>query len=147
MATLSFRSESPTASDVATARRRVGEATRLLVLGEDVVDRVVLVATELVTNAVNHAGTAFELTLDLDDDGLRLEVFDADERLPAILLAEVDATSGRGIQIVSALADEWGAAVAERDDVTGKVVWARFRLRTAGEREPRRLAAPRPPSS
>lgn len=84
-----------------------------------------LVVSELVTNAVHHAQTAFSLDLSAADDRrVRIEVFDRDPRQPVVLGADDDATGGRGIRIVSTLAVLWGATIEERNGIPGKVVWA-----------------------
>ena len=57
---------------------------------------------------------------------LRIEVFDGDNRVERVTVRNLEPGSpgGRGLQIVTALADSWGT-VRHRD---GKVVWARLRL-------------------
>jgi anti-sigma regulatory factor (Ser/Thr protein kinase) len=83
-------------------------------------DVAVLLTTELVSNAVRHAAT--RLALDVrrgDDDVVRVEVRDGDVRLPELRRPDVDATGGRGLVLVDALARRWGAEA----DGHGKVVW------------------------
>ena len=82
---------------------------------------VVLVASELATNAVVHAGTPFEVALTLDGS-LRVEVSDDDPTLPRPRLVSASETAGRGLHIVGELARRWGA----RPTDTGKTVWAEF---------------------
>lgn len=83
-----------------------------------------LVVSELVTNAVRHARTALTVTLTLEGAVLRIEVFDRDTRLPVAVAADEEATGGRGLVIVAAIADNWGAQTAEVDGISGKIVWA-----------------------
>lgn len=75
------------------------------------------VVTELVTNAVIHGrtmrGSHVLVAYHLADDLLRVEVRDAADGMPCV-------DRGRGLQIVAALADDWG--VTPR--VIGKSVWA-----------------------
>lgn len=79
-----------------------------------------IVTSELVTNAVRHAGTPFELSLAHTPRYLHVAVRDRDPR-PAIRQeGEVLATSGRGLQIVERTALCWGSTPAHY----GKVVWA-----------------------
>jgi len=78
-----------------------------------------VLTSELVTNAVIHAGGAFELVVTVDDDRARVAVEDSDGRLPQLGRAPPDATTGRGLKLVDAMASAWGA---ERS-TTGKVVW------------------------
>lgn len=86
----------------------------------DHLDAAVLVTSELVTNAVLHARTAIQLRLIVDGSKVRIEVLDENSRLPAPAACPPDATSGRGLALISSLAATWG--MDHRGD--GKVVWA-----------------------
>ncbi|MGX1758194.1 ATP-binding protein [Streptomyces lydicus] len=95
-------------------------------------DDVLLCVSELATNALLHGvppGRGYRLCLSLDEGGLlRVEVHDSgagEPRLPVPLREddEGEGESGRGLLLVSALADAWG--VDER--VPGKIVWCTFR--------------------
>ena len=81
---------------------------------------VTLVAHELVTNAVQHARTDLVLRVDVRADTVRVEVHDDNPRRPLLTTPPRFATSGRGLELVSSLADEWGV---DADD-DSKVVWA-----------------------
>ncbi|MEU5362508.1 SpoIIE family protein phosphatase [Streptomyces sp. NPDC005925] len=89
-----------------------------------------LIVSELVTNAVVHAGTDVDVTLRLEPDNgtLLLEVGDHHpSRAPRDGLTETpDGPSeyGRGLRLVAALAESWG--VTFRPDI--KTVWARLSL-------------------
>ncbi len=83
-------------------------------------DSVILVASELVTNAVLHARTAVTLKLEVHGSTIRIEVYDENPRLPVVAPCPPEATSGRGLPLVSAIARAWG--MEHRAD--GKVVWA-----------------------
>lgn len=91
-------------------------------------DVVVLLATELVTNAILHANTDVEIRYELEQDSVLVEVADGSSRPPRVLRAPGDeaaageGTSGRGMCIVEALSAEWGSAKR----LGGKAVW--FRL-------------------
>jgi anti-sigma regulatory factor (Ser/Thr protein kinase) len=116
----------PTRSMPGAARRfvrRVLEATD----AEVALDTAELLTSELVTNAVVHVGSSSELVITTMDGGVRVEVTDHDGRLPAIETAGADATHGRGLAIVDALADAWG--VDGRAD-NGKTVWFELSLGT-----------------
>jgi anti-sigma regulatory factor (Ser/Thr protein kinase) len=82
-----------------------------------------LVLTELVTNATLHARTPYTVRLTLEDTHLVVEVVDSSPRLPQARNYTLDATTGRGINIVDAFSDTWGA----REIPEGKVVWAHVR--------------------
>jgi anti-sigma regulatory factor (Ser/Thr protein kinase) len=112
----------PTAPRLArTAVRRA-----LRELDPDVVERAMLLTSELVTNGVIHAGTPLMLTLRTDGDALRVEVEDRDRTLPAPVPEEQSGPHGGfGLHIVERLAANWGCA--PRDD--GKTVWFEMPLR------------------
>lgn len=86
----------------------------------ELVDSAAVIVSELVTNAVLHARTVIQLRLSLERRSLRIEVFDENPRLPTTSSCPPEATSGRGLALVSALASSWG--IEHSDD--GKVVWA-----------------------
>ena len=109
------------------------------------VDDAVLLTSELVTNAVLHAGTPVQVTCRLLGDGpdrsLEIAVLD---RCPALLRPDLphttdeaaERTNGRGLQLPSELASAWGVTYARE----GKAVWFRMDLAGRGRR-----AAPGPP--
>jgi anti-sigma regulatory factor (Ser/Thr protein kinase) len=109
---------------VADARHRITTWLERRGVDDEELNRVILVASELVSNAVRHARTAFELDLRPEADGTSVEVFDCDTRLPVLLPTDTEATSGRGLQIVAALSTEWGARREARQGIQGKTVWA-----------------------
>lgn len=87
---------------------------------DELVDDVQLCTSELVTNAIRHAGTSVTMTLRLGE-AVTVEVTDGLTRLhlPRSLQADVTADHGRGLQIVAALSADWG--VVEHEE--GKTVW------------------------
>jgi serine phosphatase RsbU (regulator of sigma subunit)/anti-sigma regulatory factor (Ser/Thr protein kinase) len=91
----------------------------------DLSDSVVLLVSELVTNAVVHAGTTARLELRLDTQSVRVEVEDQHPRrmLPMVVNQPAeDAEEGRGLLITFSLASAWGV-----DYTSGsKRVWLRF---------------------
>ncbi|HZQ56690.1 MAG TPA: ATP-binding protein [Acidimicrobiales bacterium] len=118
------RAYAPRDEQAAAARR---DATRELSahgLGPDALEDALIVVGELVTNAIRHAATEFTLALDIDAERVRIEVSDGDTRPPVVVAADVDATSGRGLVLVAAVASSWGFETADRDGITGKTVWA-----------------------
>lgn len=93
------------------------------------IDDVVLVASELVTNAVLHAPTPDEAELDVSwevrPDSVVVQVLDSNPDLPRQRTANETDTRGRGLYIVAALALDWGVCRTDK----GKQVWARLPLR------------------
>ena len=90
----------------------------------DLLDTAQLAVSEVITNALVHAGTAIDLRIVLDRTGLRVEVTDGSPHFPALRDYTPLAGTGRGLQLLDDIVDAWG--VFARGD--GKVVW--FELRT-----------------
>ena len=86
-------------------------------------DAVRLVASELATNALVHAQTAFSVTLAAADGTVVLTVGDASSALPERRAAHVLHASGRGLEIVDAVSSNWGVT---ENETGSKAVWARF---------------------
>ncbi|HUQ40710.1 MAG TPA: ATP-binding protein [Acidimicrobiales bacterium] len=87
---------------------------------EELLDAAVLLTSELVTNAVLYARTAISIVVDLTGDRLRVEVIDSNPLPPIPRVAGEDATSGRGLALVEALARAWGI---DTIPPSGKRVW------------------------
>jgi two-component sensor histidine kinase len=90
----------------------------------DHVETVVLVACELVTNAIRYGtepGDSLRVVLDVDERRTRVEVHDSVRRRPRRRPESVDRERGRGLVILDALCPEaWGV----RDIPFGKATWA-----------------------
>lgn len=82
-------------------------------------DDVALAATELVTNAVLHGREPIGVTVRAVEAGVRIEVRDGSALSPAFSMLDPTAVTGRGLLLVSAVADRWGVD----PDGEGKVVW------------------------
>ncbi len=77
--------------------------------------------TEVVTNVVLHAYTTFDVTVHLTGTGVRVEVTDGSPRLPRPRRHSVDATTGRGLDLLEQLSSRWGAVRAsERRELGGE---------------------------
>jgi hypothetical protein len=86
--------------------------------------------SELATNAVVHAQTAFTVTLAGLDETVLLTVRDGSLALPRRRDAQVLDPGGRGLEIVDIVSLEWGT---NEDGAGSKAVWASFAIR--GPRE------------
>lgn len=84
-----------------------------------------LVATELVTNAVEHAHSSSQLTLTCTRSALRISARDyCLTPVPRPRPIDVNALRGRGLHLVVCLAQVWG--VEQHSD--GKTIWAHLPL-------------------
>jgi two-component sensor histidine kinase len=101
-------------------------------IGDDSADEVVLVASELVGNAIRHTPTSSsgELTVSwqLGRRAVTVQVSDASRTGPVPRHAADDEPGGRGLAIVDALAEDWGYDAHS----SGKHVWARVPVRAPG---------------
>ncbi|WP_186816495.1 PAS domain S-box protein [Cellulomonas aerilata] len=82
-------------------------------------DAAELACTELVTNAVLHAHTTIDVTVEVGDV-VRVEVRDRNPTLPSRRHYDPHATTGRGLALVAALTDEHGVTDA---GTAGKTMW------------------------
>lgn len=129
----------PEPAAVAAARKFVRETlqgwldTRPAPPDTELVDDAVLLTSELVTNAVVHAGTQVQVTCKLAASAVEVVVRDShparmvpgparDESIPA------ERTNGRGLLLPSALASAWGVSYGAE----AKAVW--FRMGLAGQK-------------
>lgn len=95
---------------------------------ERLVPDVQLVVSELVTNAVVHAGSRCVLRLRLMPGAVRVEVTDAGDGSPQPLPADGERIGGRGLLIVAAVSRAWGIDPAEPAGASGKTVWAELTI-------------------
>ena len=86
----------------------------------DLTDTVTLLVSELVTNAVIHAGSAAEVMVRLTPTAARIEVTDTSASALAPRDAASDEDSGRGLALVGSLAQRWGVRPTAGG---GKTVW------------------------
>ncbi|WP_329089254.1 ATP-binding protein [Streptosporangium sp. NBC_01469] len=90
------------------------------------VDDVVMVADELLANAIVHGEPVVRLSLWASADEFQVQVTDRGSGQPRHLALDAEAVHGRGLAIVKALAHDHG--VTPLPDRPGKTVWARWRL-------------------
>ncbi|MGH3444457.1 MAG: ATP-binding protein [Nocardioidaceae bacterium] len=111
----------PRASSVGEARGLIRDL--LVEAGrEDLAETAVLLVSEVVTNALLHAGTPIDIAALLDDGGLRVEVGDGSAHLPTRRDYGTTSGTGRGMRMLENLVDDWGISRNRH----GKSVW--FRL-------------------
>jgi two-component sensor histidine kinase len=102
------------------ARRHVEMACQGL--SADTVDIARLLVTELVSNAVLHAGGTVQLSVARTAGGVRVDVYDESPKPPVIVEHDPLHEHGNGLKLVAALATSWGTD--PRDDTRpGKRVW------------------------
>ncbi|WP_416978097.1 SpoIIE family protein phosphatase [Streptomyces sp. T028] len=130
----------PVGRSVATARSFVRDTLQGWGFA-DIVDDAVVLTSELVTNAVVHAGTHADVLCLRSEDGVRIEVADRypEREIPLqgspATMGSPDREGGRGLQLCAAIAARWGVEYTS----THKQVWFQLDLpdrpvgtRTAG---------------
>ncbi|MCM2429788.1 ATP-binding protein [Streptomyces sp. RKAG337] len=112
---------------------------------DPLLDTALLGITELLANVYRHAGSDkhCSVQLTLVSGRLTVSVVDSDPQLPQVSSPEPLATGGRGLAMVAALSDSWGA-----DPVPdgGKVVWFSLHVEAPAPAPRRRPAARRVPA-
>ncbi|MEU9670086.1 SpoIIE family protein phosphatase [Streptomyces bobili] len=137
----------PVGRSVATARAFVRDTLQGWGFA-DIIDDAVVLTSELVTNAVVHAGTHADLLCLRHEDGVRIEVADRypEREIPLqgslATMGSPDREGGRGLQLCAAIAARWGVDYTP----THKTVWFQLDLpdrpvgtRTAGPALPAEL--------
>ena len=112
----------PAAESARTARRLVADVLTS-VGGDELVDTATLLTSELVTNGIVHAHTDLQIVVEATATWVRVEVVDGNPQLPSRREYDESAITGRGMEMVELLADDYGV---EPIDGEGKRVW--FRL-------------------
>ncbi|MFD9863253.1 SpoIIE family protein phosphatase [Streptomyces alboflavus] len=119
----------PLGRSVATARSFVRDTLQGWGFS-DIVDDAVVLTSELVTNAVVHAGTAADVLCLRTEDAVRIEVSDhyPEREIPLqsspATMGSPDREGGRGLQLCAALATRWGVDYTS----THKQVWFQLDL-------------------
>jgi PAS domain S-box-containing protein len=85
----------------------------------DLEDTATLLVSEVVTNAILHAGTPIRVAVRVESGCLRVEVEDGSAHLPVLRDYAATAGTGRGLLLLDQLVDDWGV----RRHAEGKTVW------------------------
>src|SRR5687768_7876633 len=110
----------PTASSTGDARRFAGALMDDWGLVGAVRGDVALCVAELAANAAIHTRAPYTVTLRRAGEGVRIDVIDSrPDQLPVVVPLvgtvvdmTIRSTTGRGLQIVAALADRWGVSTS-----------------------------------
>lgn len=117
-----------TATSAAAARRFV-RGVLSSYPGEVDTDTAVLLANELVTNAIRHTGVdRVEVSVAMSPSGVRIGVADDEPAGPVVNAPSPDDPSGRGMAMVADLAERWGVY---RGSGERKWIWFRLGVRPA----------------
>ncbi len=108
-------------ASVGSSRRFVASATADA--PPAVREAIVLMVSELATNAIVHAGGGFAVRVERDGSIIHVTVTDAGVGTPVVQHPDDHEPHGRGLRIVDELSDEWGA---EDTDDHGTSVWFRI---------------------
>ncbi|AKY02201.1 transcriptional regulator [Streptomyces phage SF1] len=119
----------PTPEAPGAARAFIIGQLRQLGTAHDRLDEILVCASELATNAVQHGSRdhSFRVRLIADTASVRIEVYDFGAGRPRVCrICEVRHTveHGRGLLLVKELSDEWGVDPHPR---IGKTVWCEFK--------------------
>lgn len=112
----------PARARVAGMRRITEAHLRLWAIHGPLAENIVLVLSELVTMAVEHGHGAVSLFVGYAEDKLRIEVTDGNPTPAQRRACDDSDVSGRGMLIVTVLAQEWGVTQ------DGKTTWASFHI-------------------
>jgi anti-sigma regulatory factor (Ser/Thr protein kinase) len=108
---------------VGHTRRFTRRTLRTWGVSRDAADAVLLIVSELATNALVHTDGRVRLDLTLLDNRVRVSVTDSSPRTPVKPTSiGWEATGGRGILLVEAMSETWGTVPVSG----GKQVWAEY---------------------
>lgn len=104
--------------------RNVRDFVRQTIQGCPVADDVILLASEVATNAIRHTasgvGGTFSVRVHVQDGWVRAEVHDlGSDTAPSVRRSGSPGESGAGLRVVDTIADTWGFHGGQR----GRVVW------------------------
>ena len=127
---LEARETFPGAPESAGRARRFAARTLAAAGRPEAAEVTVLLVSELVSNAVLHAGTEIAVVVRIQPDRLSVEVHDGGAGRPVRRRYSNLSGTGRGLMLVEELARDWGTVVTD----TGKFVWFELALAPAADR-------------
>lgn len=107
---------------IAPARRWASDLLMAAGVEGNVLDVMILLVSEVVTNAVAHAVPPVSLIIKVGEERVRVEVRDCARELPIIKHPPPTQPGGRGVALVDMLATDWGVSYDEIDGSL-KAVW------------------------
>jgi PAS domain S-box-containing protein len=113
---------------LSAARAFAGRVLESWGVDEGIAFDVKIAVSELVTNAIAHGARPIQLRLRKQRDHLLVEIRDSGAGVPSLRRAAPADVNGRGLLIVSSVADRWGV----RSGPAGKTVWCQFRITGEG---------------
>lgn len=107
---------------IAPARRWAHDLLSEAGVEDDLLSVLILLVSEVVTNAVAHAVPPVSLIIHVNEERARVEVRDCARDLPIIKHPPPTQPGGRGVALVDMLATRWGVSYDELDGSL-KAVW------------------------
>jgi anti-sigma regulatory factor (Ser/Thr protein kinase) len=118
--TIAYQEFDPEVGTVAEVREFVRKVLTAQHVDEEEIFACQLIADELATNALTHAGTCYSVAIESSLEHLRIAVRDDSRVLPVLRKVAPSSESGRGLSIITETATEWGAETIG----LGKEAWA-----------------------
>jgi GAF domain-containing protein/anti-sigma regulatory factor (Ser/Thr protein kinase) len=114
------RQVAPRLEDLGPARRWVDDVLETSGVGAQERRTAMLLTSELVTNALKHAGPPVTVTVEVGGGVLRVAVRDGSTALPVVRHPEPTELSGRGVQFLERLSARWGVEVHDGVSTVGR---------------------------
>ena len=100
----------PRPESAGSGRRFLQETLASWDCPEDMIEQAIRVGAELLTYAILHAGTPFTVEVSYAEGVARVSVRDYSPAMAAVRRHRLDATTGRGLDLVGALSRRWAVA-------------------------------------